>query len=172
MERGLTDMTTEPVLVMVVLIAAYIVASIFYPLLAGGAGYTPTPREKVAEALELVGLAKDEVFYDLGCGTGVALIEASKRCDHVRGVEIEPLRWLVARLRARKAKVRLGDLFKQDISDADVIFLFQYHGRINRRIAAKIERETRRGTRVVSYLHPVEGLELVMSRDEIFVYTT
>lgn len=155
-----------------ILILVYVIASFFYPMLAGGAGYTPTPRKYVAEALILVGLKKDDIFYDLGCGTGEALIEASKKCDHVIGVELEPVRWLIAKLRARKAHVVLGNLFKLDISDADVVFIFQYRGRINDRIAGKIKAGTRSGTRVISYGHPIENMKLIENRDEIFIYRT
>jgi hypothetical protein len=90
----------------------------------------------------------------------------------VKGVEIEPIRWFIAKLRARKAKVILGNLFKQDISDADVIFIFQYEGRINNRIAKKIKAETRSETRIISYLHPIENMKLVKSQKEIFIYKT
>jgi SAM-dependent methyltransferase len=158
--------------VLVVLAVIYLIVSLYYPMLAGGAAYSPTPRTIAAEALYLAGLKNDEVFYDLGCGTGEALIEATKLCDHVNGVEIEPIRWFIAKLRARKAKVILGNLFNQDISDADVVFLFQYEGRINDRIAMKIKAETRSETRVISYLHPIENLKLVKSQNEILIYTT
>jgi len=100
------------------------------------------------------------------------LIEASRLCDHVKGVEIEPIRWFIAKLRARKAQVILGNLFKQDIADADVIFIFQYEGKINNRIAMKIKAETRSETRIISYLHPIEDMKLVKSQNEIFIYTT
>jgi precorrin-6B methylase 2 len=123
-----------------------------------------------AEAINLVELKKEEIFYDLGCGTGEILIEAAKVCDHVKGIEMEPVRWLIAKLRARNAQVIRGNLFKQDISDADVIFLFQYPGKINSRIAEKIKAETRTGTRVVSYLHPISNLELVVRGKELYLY--
>ena len=163
---------SDLLLIIFILVAIYIVASVFYPLLTGGAGYTPTPRRKVVEALKLADLERDDVFYDLGCGTGTVLVEASKLCRRVKGIEMEPLRWLIARTRARNAEVVLGDLFEQDLSDADVIFMFQYRGRINDRIAQKIRNEVRPGTMVISYLHTIEDMRLVKEREDIFVYET
>jgi len=154
------------------LIITYLIASIFIPMLSGGAGYTPTPRKLIDEALELVNLRKDDIFYDLGCGTGDVLIRALKRCDNVRGVEIDPLRWLISRLRAREALVTLGDLFRYDISDADVIFIFQYRGKINDRFADKILDETDPGTRVISYIHPINNMNLINKQGDLYVYET
>ncbi len=165
-------MSIDLITSIIILVVVYVIASVFYPMLTGGAAYGITPRETVAAALKLADLKRDDVFYDLGCGTGGALIEASKLCDHVKGIEIEPIRWLIARLRARKAHVILGNLFKQDISDADVVFIFQYAGRINSSIVTKIKAETRDKTRVISYYHRVEDMKLVKNQNEIFIYET
>lgn len=158
------------IIIVVIAFFCYILASFFYPMLAGGAGYTATPKSIANEALGLAGLKRTEVFYDLGCGTGETLVAASKLCDHVKGIEIEPVRWFIAKFRARKAKVILGDLFKQDISDANVIFIFQYQGKINARIAEKIIADTPSGTRIVSYCWPIENMKLLKCQNDIFVY--
>lgn len=156
----------------VFLLGKYIIASVFYPFFTGGAGYTATPMSIIAKALKLVDLKKEEVFYDLGCGTGEVLIEASKLCNHVRGIEIEPTRWLIAKFRARKAKVILGNFFRQDLSDADVIFVYQFREKVNEKISEKIKSETRIGTRIVSFLWPIENLKLIERKKEIFIYKT
>jgi len=162
----------EIAIIIAAVAVTYLIASLYFPMLSGGAGYSPTPRKDIVQALQMAGLRKEDVFYDLGCGTGTTLIEASKLCDHVNGVEIEPVRWLIAWIRARRARVVLGDLFSQDISDADIIFLFQYRGRINNRIAKKIMAETPSGTKVISYHHPLENMKLVKSQNDIFIYRT
>jgi SAM-dependent methyltransferase len=148
----------------------YVILSIFWPLLAGGAGYTPTPRGKTKRAMDMAQVGPRDFFYDIGCGTGTVLTEAKKRGADVVGVEIEPLRWLICRLRVSGARVILGDMFKVPIGNASVVFLFQYPN-VNKRLKEKLGRELKPGTRVVSYAWKIDGWKPTMVVEDLYLYT-
>ena len=148
----------------------YFFLSIFWPLLTGGAVYTPTPRHRTKLAMEMAQVGPQDTFYDLGCGTGTVLAEAKKRGANVVGVEIEPLRWLLCRLRVRGAKVILGNMFKVQLDGATVVFLFQYPN-VNIRLRGKLERELKPGARVVSYAWKIDGWKATKVIGDLFLYT-
>jgi SAM-dependent methyltransferase len=150
-------------------IAFYFLVSMFWPVLTGGAGYTPTPRTRISQAMELAKVGPNDIFYDLGCGTGSALAQATKRGAKVVGVEIEPLRWLACRLRMRSSKVIFGSMFNIPLNDATVIFIFQYPN-VNRRLKQKFERELRSGTKVVSYAWKIDGWKPARSIGDLYLY--
>ncbi|MGA2574237.1 MAG: methyltransferase domain-containing protein [Candidatus Methanomethylicaceae archaeon] len=111
-----------------------------------------------------------DFFYDIGCGTGTVLTEAKKRGADVVGVEIEPLRWLICRLRVSGARVILGDMFKVPLGNASVVFLFQYPN-VNKRLKEKLGRELKPGTRVVSYAWKIDGWKPTMVVEDLYLYT-
>lgn len=64
---------------------------------------------------------------DLGCGPGgwLADLHARRPDLALSGVEMAPLNWLIGRLRlGRRAEVRLGDLWRQDLSPYDVVYAY------------------------------------------------
>jgi SAM-dependent methyltransferase len=148
----------------------YLILSIFWPLLTGGAGYTPTPRHKTRLAMEMAKVGPHDVFYDLGCGTGTVLAEAKKRGANVVGVEIEPLRWLLCKLRVRGEKVIFRNMFKVPLNDATVVFLFQYPN-TNTRLKGKLERELKPGSKVVSYAWEIDGWKPTKVIEDLYLYT-
>jgi SAM-dependent methyltransferase len=151
-------------------ICFYVFLSFFWPLLTGGAGYTPTPSYKTSLAMEMAKVGPQDAFYDLGCGTGTVLAQAKKRGANVVGVEIEPLRWLICRLRVRTARVILGNMFKVPLNDATVVFLFQYP-HVNKKIKEKLERELKPGTRVLSYAWEIDGWKPTKVIEDLYLYT-
>ena len=121
--------------------------------------FVPSPREVVDAMLELAGVKKTDVVYDLGCGDGRIVIEAAKRFGaRGVGIDIDPDRIREARENARKAGVeklvtfRNEDLFKADFHDATVVALF-LKWNYNRKLRPTLWQQLRPGTPVVSHEH-------------------
>jgi precorrin-6B methylase 2 len=143
-----------------------------------GAGYQPTPRSAALEMLRLAELSPRDTLYDLGAGTG-ALVFRAARTYRARavGVEVEPIRVLVLRLRRRfgaaadRITIRWGDLFDLDFSEATVVATFLWPGAMQR-LRPKLEAELRPGARVVSHCHPIDGWtpEVHDARTDVYLY--
>jgi SAM-dependent methyltransferase len=128
-----------------------------------GLPWVPTRRERIRKALALAGVQPGELVYDLGAGDGRALIVAA-RAFGARGVgvEIEPLHcavaWIAARLAGvgRRVSIRRGDLYRADVRDADVVFVYvtpPHAARLGPLLAPQL----RPGARVVSVAADLPG---------------
>ena len=119
--------------------------------------FVPTPNSVIDAMLKLARVTPDDVLYDLGSGNGAIVIRAAEKFG-ARGVGVEIDSKLVkeATERARKrgvdGRVRFvqGDMFRADISDATVVALY-LSASTNRRLAPKLMKELKPGTRVVSH---------------------
>ncbi|MFH2103995.1 MAG: class I SAM-dependent methyltransferase [Chloroflexota bacterium] len=162
------------ILSILVLIAG--VSWILIPILAG-IPWVPTHAKRIRRALELAELKTGEIFYDLGCGDGRVLLAAARLGARAIGIEISPVHCLIARLRALLAgtwpqvSVRWGNIYRADLTDADVIFWYGY-SRYDGRLKAHLERQLRDGARIVSINVDLPGWqpECVDKHDLIFLY--
>jgi cyclopropane fatty-acyl-phospholipid synthase-like methyltransferase len=120
--------------------------------------FVPT-RETVATAMmQLAGVTKDDVVYDLGCGDGALVIAAAKLGARVVGVDIDPERIKEATAKVREAGVQdrvtliRGDIFDPaiKIGDATVVTLYLLQ-RLNERLMPRLKGELKPGSRVVSH---------------------
>ena len=119
--------------------------------------FVPT-RHTVADAmLSLADVGPSDLVYDLGSGDGrIVILAAQKYGARGVGVEIDPKLVEISRQVAREGgvadRVRFieGDLFTTDISGATVVTLY-LSTRINQRLEAKLKRELRPGSRIVSH---------------------
>jgi SAM-dependent methyltransferase len=123
--------------------------------------YTPTRHEVADAMLRLARVTSQDVVYDLGSGDGrLVIIAAQSYGARGIGIEIDPRLIETARQNARDAGVAdrvsfvLGDLFEADISPATVVTLY-LSASINKRLEAKLRRELRPGTRIVSHQFPI-----------------
>jgi SAM-dependent methyltransferase len=137
-------------------VTASVLAAQDRPARLPDAFFVPT-RTAVADAmLQLAKVTAADVVYDLGSGDGRVLILAAQKYG-ARGVGIEIDTALVARAReaARDGEVSdrvrfiEGDFFTADIHEATVVTLY-LSTLANRRLAPKLYRELRPGTRIVS----------------------
>jgi precorrin-6B methylase 2 len=119
--------------------------------------YVPTSEEVVAAMLDLAGVKKGDVVYDLGCGDGRIVITAAQKYG-VRGVgiDIDPERIAESKQNAQQAGVaervqfRTQNLFEADIDEASVVTLYLLPD-VNRRLMPKLLSDLKPGTRVVSH---------------------
>lgn len=151
------------VLAFVLLGISIAVAYFVFASFAFGAGYEPTPRPAAERMLEFAGVAPTDVVYDLGAGTGALVFRAARTYGaRVVGVEVEPIRILILRLRRRwgrngdRVTIRWGNLFRLDFRPATVVTAFLWPGAMER-LRPKFERELGNGARVVSHCHPIRG---------------
>ena len=123
--------------------------------------FAVTPQPLADAMLALARVTKDDVVYDLGSGDGHIVVLAAQKYG-ARGVGIEIDRTLVeiSRQVAREGEVAdrvtfvEGDLFTADISKATVVTLW-LSTTVNVRLEAKLKRELRPGTRIVSRQFPI-----------------
>jgi SAM-dependent methyltransferase len=92
--------------------------------------YVPSPQDVVERMLDFAGIRAGELVVDLGSGDGRIVVTAAKRGARGYGVDINPK--LIAEARQNATKAGVGDratfeqrdLFKTDISKADVLTLY------------------------------------------------
>ena len=120
------------------------------------APWLPTRRKDIERLKKLADLKPGQIFYDLGCGTSQVVMEMSKvKGSKAKGVELVLPLFLYCQLKKiiskAQAKFYWKNLFKMDISDADVIYLFGTPRTLQGKIQKKIWAECKAGTKVFSY---------------------
>ena len=138
--------------------------------------FFPTPDEVIEKMLELADVKEDDILYDLGCGDGRVLIKAAKE-RKARCVGIEIKEELVEEAKKRVAKEGLeklikivhGDIFQENISDATVVYLY-LTTELNARLKPKLEKELRKGARVVSHQFEVPGWKAVKTEGVVDMF--
>lgn len=127
------------------------------------APYVPSPLPVVRQMLVIAELKPGEVFFDLGAGDGRAVIMAAKDFG-ARAVGVELREDLVKKTLSNIHELGLqnrvtmvnGDMFKVDLTSADVIFLYLTTS-ANEKVKPKLEAELKHGVRVISHDYEIVG---------------
>jgi trans-aconitate methyltransferase len=149
--------------------------------------YVATPHDVVDKMLETVGLTRNDVVYDLGCGDGRVVAEAARKfgCRGI-GFDIDSARVEESRRTVRswgvadRVEIRQEDIFEQDLSPASVITLYLLP-KLNVRLIPQLEKLAP-GSRIVSHDFDMKGVEpdktlTIVSREDgvehhIYLFTT
>ena len=116
----------------------------------------PTPQEVVDKMVELAGVKKGDVVYDLGSGDGRIVITAAKKGAKAVGFEIDGDLVKQSRDNIRKAgvqeqaEIRQQDILTVDLSAASVVTMYLLPD-VNLKLKPNILSQLKPGSRVVSH---------------------
>ena len=123
--------------------------------------FVPTTMPVVERMLELAGVRKGDVIYDLGCGDGRILIHAAKKYGtRGVGVDLDPQRVAEAKQKATEEGVshllefRAEDGTQTDISKATVVTLYMFKW-FNNAIRSKLQK-LKPGSRIVAHDYDID----------------
>ena len=118
--------------------------------------FVPTPQEVVDKMVELAGVKKGDVVYDLGSGDGRIVITAAKKGAKAVGFEIDGDLVKQSRDNIRNAgvqelaEIRQQDILTVDLSAASVVTMYLLPD-VNLQLKPKILSQLKPGSRVVSH---------------------
>lgn len=142
-----------------------LIALLWFPYIMytskNGAPFVTMEPGVVERVMKLAAVKKGDVFYDLGSGDGRLVIAAALRGAKAYGVEIDWLRVFYSRLwifwlRLKNAQIIRKNFFKTDLSRADIVCLYLIQ-ETNEKIQDKLERELKKGTKVISVAFTFPG---------------
>lgn len=172
------------ILILLIVIGLFLLLSAVWPPDSPWAPWWQMPEDVIQEMCRLAKLSSKDIVYDLGCGTGKALCIAAKKFGAKGvGIEIDPLRVLLAKWNVRRFGVKnrvtifKKNFFNVNFSKATVIFVYLVPKALNN-LSKKFFKELKPGTVLITYIYDFpkesykEKLKLIKhdSVKKIFVY--
>lgn len=161
--------------ILLIVVGLFLVLSAVWPPDSPWAPWWQMPDGVIKKMCQLANIKKNDVIYDLGCGTGKALTYASKIYG-VKGVgiEIDPIRVLFAKWNVKRAQVPVTILkknfFNVPLTNATILFIYLVPIAL-KRLTPKFLKELQPGTTFVSYVYPMP-VELYQKRLKLLKHDT
>jgi cyclopropane fatty-acyl-phospholipid synthase-like methyltransferase len=118
--------------------------------------FVPSPQDVVDKMIEMAGVKKGDVVYDMGSGDGRIVIAAAKKGAKAVGFEIDGDLVKESRNNIRKAgvqnssEIRQQDILTVDFSAASVVTMYLLPD-VNLKLKPKLLSHLKPGSRVVSH---------------------
>ena len=155
---------------MIFLVSLFVVSFGF--IIFWGAPLVIIKQEIISDAFELMNLKKGKTVADLGCGTGRVLKYYSDRGVKAVGYELNPILYLVCKLRFlqdKNVEVYWGDYFSANFDNFDGIFVFTMDPYITK-LVNKLKKYP--GLKIASVGYALPRLNLIKSSKRVFLYKT
>jgi cyclopropane fatty-acyl-phospholipid synthase-like methyltransferase len=146
---------------------AIIIVIILTPLVYSGlslAPWVPCRRKDLIRINQLAGLKPGQTFFELGCGDGRVSSFVAQNNPHskVIGFELALTMYLWAKWKAifrntQNLKIKFKDIFKTDLSMANVIYVYGMPKPLANRLFQKLSSELKPGTKIISYVFRIKG---------------
>lgn len=116
------------------------------------APFVPSKKEKIKKALKIISF-KNKNFYELGSGDGRVVLEAARMGANAYGIEQSWIRVLYSKWKAHQlhldARFIHGDIFKQNYSGADIVFIYLLHLGVDK-LEKKLKKELKKGSQIIT----------------------
>jgi SAM-dependent methyltransferase len=118
--------------------------------------FVPTPQEVVDKMIELAGVKKGDVVYDLGSGDGRIVITAAKKGAKATGFDVDGDLVKESRANIQKAgvqdsaEIKHQDILTVDLSPASVVTMYLLPD-VNLKLRPNILSQMKPGSRIVSH---------------------
>lgn len=151
----------ETILILAIVFLLLLLSSIWPPN-SPWAPWWRTNRKIARRICKLAEVNSRDIVYDLGCGDGTLVVTAGKEFGaKAVGVEIDPLRVWIARIRVwlnnllEQVEIRQEDLFKTNLSKATVVVVYLVPKTLDK-LLPKFKKELKKGTRIISYQYQLD----------------
>lgn len=136
-----------------------------------------TDKKMARIACKLAKINSKDVVYELGSGDGTFLIVAASEFGaKARGIEIDPLRFLISKiktlfLKKERISFKRENFFNTNLSEASVVFVYLVPKTLEK-LEEKFKKELKKETRVISFRYKMNLPLLVSDKEnEISVYS-
>lgn len=134
--------------------------------------FVPSSRKRHENMMKLANIKSTDVVYDLGCGDGRLVFQASKKAKAAIGYELSVPLYLFGKMRQLfypKASIRYGNIWRQDYREASVIFCYLLP-RAMKQFYKEVWPNLKPGTRVVSNAFQMHDIKPAKELDKVYLY--